>query len=201
MKKLNQSGFIGIIEIAALVVLGGVITFTVYRVFHIKSDVNKSLHNTTESSESAEVDPIKLRQEKDEPKEAVVPDKEDEKQEVEVEKETETETEKETESENKENKTTYIDFVSRSANQSGSNINATGVLESNQTGTCYFKFKKEGYDKVLFTSSITNSKNCTKSIPAHEFPAGGTWQYYVYFQNANESVVAEADALSVNVTP
>ena len=197
MKKLNQSGFIGPLELLAVVFLVGLIGFTAWRVISIRSSVNDSLNNTDNSSESGTLNPIKVNEPKDEPKEVTIPEKEVPKETVAVAQE---ETKPKPKTEEPKKKINYIKFSSRSASQDEDMIDASGVLSSNQSGTCHFKFKKDGQEKVYVTSSITDSKNCSKSIPTASFPVGGQWQFYIWFTSSDGKTQAYADTFSVEIT-
>lgn len=195
MKKLNQKGFLGPIEILAVVLLVGVIGFTAWRVISIRSDVNQSLSNTDTSSESGGLNPIKVN-EAEEAKEVTIPKEEVPKETVAVADE---EKPKPVTEEVKKD-ITYIKFSSRSASQDGDSVDASGMLASPQSGTCHFKFKKDGQEKVYKTASISNSKSCSKSVPVSSFPVSGEWQYYVWFTSSDNKVQAYADILGVEVT-
>ncbi|HEX9595200.1 MAG TPA: hypothetical protein VF996_03680 [Candidatus Saccharimonadales bacterium] len=196
MPKLNQSGFIGVIEIAAIVVLLTVVGFTAWRISGMRADVDRSLNNSDDSSESSTLNPIKVNEPEDEEKEVTIPEKEVPKETVAVAQEEKPKPQ----TEEVKKKINYIKFDSRSASQNGDSIAASGVLASSQSGTCHFKFKKDGQEKVYKTASISNSKTCSKNIPASDFSVSGEWQYYIWFTSSDNKVQAYADILGVEVT-
>lgn len=194
MKKLNDQGFIGLLELGALVLLVALISFTAYRISSINSEVDRSLNNTADGSESTQKQPITLKEES-EAKEVTVPEKEESKDQEPV----TTETAKTTEPETTKPTIKSIKFTTRSASQDGNNVAASGTLESNQSGTCYFKFKQDGQEKVYKTSSISSSKSCTKTFAVSDFPVGGEWVYYVWFVSSDKTVQAYADTLTLSI--
>lgn len=197
MNRLNERGMIGLAELAALVALSAIIGFTVYRVTTIKSQVDNTLTNTADSSESAQKQPIKVSQADEKPKEVTVPEEKEVKDEAPVNTE---ETKPKPPEEDKKKDITYLKFVKGGGDQQGDSVVVSGTLESNQSGTCHFKFKKDGQEKVYKTSSLSNAKTCSKTISVSEFGASGSWQFHLWFTSKDNLVQAYQDVYAIEVT-
>ena len=201
MKKLNMKGVIGVTELGAMAVLIVMVGFVSFRIASVNNEVNESLSNAESSSESLDLEAIKIAEAEEAKKEIDLPDKEEVKEEekpVEVVKEEPKEEPKEEEPVKV--KPTYINFTKGGGSQQGDNVVVSASLESDQTGTCHFKFKKDGYSKVYLSDSISNSKVCDKNVPVAEFEASGDWLFYVWFVSSDKKVEAYQDAYTIEVT-
>lgn len=197
MKKLNQAGFLGPLEILAVVFLVGLIGFTAWRVISIRSNVDNSLRNTNDSSESGALNPIKVNEPKDETKEVTIPEKEVPKETVAV---AEEEVKPKPKPEEVKKKINYVSFNKGGGGQQDDQIHVSGTMGAAFSGTCHFKFKMQGQEKFYVTSTISNSKTCEKYIPASLFPASGTWSFYLWFTSSDGKTQAYQDPYDIEVT-
>lgn len=193
MRKLNQSGFIGLFEVGAIVLLIAVVGFTAYRINSINSEVDRSLNNTADGSESAQKQPITVKQE-DEAKEVTIPKKEEPKDPAPV----ATETVKKTEP--KATDVTKVKFTKGGGEQQGEAVKVSGTMESAQTGTCHFKFKKDGQDKVYVTKQINDSRTCSTEVAVSKFGSSGSWDFHLWFVSSDKSVQAYQDIYPIDIT-
>lgn len=198
LNRLNERGMIGLVELAALVALSAIIGFTVYRVITINSQVDNTLANTAESSQSAQKQPITIAQAEEEPEEVTIPEEKVVKEE-ELVKTGETPAKPQPPEDNIKD-ISYIKFVKGGGDQQGDSVVVSGTLESTQSGTCHFKFRKDGQEKVYQTSTLTSAKTCFKTIPVSDFGASGSWQFHLWFTSQDNLVQAYQDAYTIDVT-
>ena len=196
MKKLTNKGMLGGTEIALIVVLVGIIGFTGWRVMQINQQESERLSAADETREEFSDKDSDLSQiDVTEEKETEAEEKTEEKDTAPVETE-----KKETAPEETKTKPTYIAFNKGGFGQEGSVVNVSASLESAQTGTCHFKFKKDGAEKVYVTSQIENAKPCETSVPVSEFSMSGVWNFSVWFQSSDKTVEAYQDVQEIEIT-
>lgn len=79
----------------------------------------------------------------------------------------------------------------KSFEQSSGTIKATAIINSNETGTCYFGFSSSGTKPVSRTNqSKTDASNqiCSVEIPEVEFTKLGQWNMLISFTKNNAKV-------------
>lgn len=194
----DERGFIGIVEVGLIVLLVGVIGFTGVRVYNAKRSVDAANDAAVEVAEkAAKFDPAKVIKVEEEKETEQVEKTEDE---AEVEKEIEVEVSKPTTTVEEKPKPTNISLTLVEGAQVGENVVVSSQLASNQTGTCNFKFRLEGYEKIYKSVAISNTNMCAISVPVGEFPASGEWSVYTWFVNSNKTVEAYQDTYGISVT-
>lgn len=195
MKRLNSTGFLGLLELAGIGVLVISVAFVSYRIAQVNNNVNDSLSSAERSSEDAAAQEIKLAQLNEaEEKEVDVP-----KQEAPVEEKPVEDKPISTEPTKTETKPTVIKFTKGGGSQQDDSVVVSANLESAQTGTCHFKFRLEGAEKVYLTDMISNSKVCDYSVPVSKFSQSGEWQFSLWFVSTDKTIEAYQSAYGIEV--
>lgn len=201
MKKLDQKGMIGLVEIGVIVLVALVVGFVGYRIGTARSEVSDITANAQNDAGLDEAAQLALKEQEENKEEVEVP-KEEKTEEPVVKEEkpvVEEPIKEEKPVEEVKEKPTYIKFEGVYANQSGDSIAVTARMASAHTGTCYIKFKKDGQEKVLKEKAISSSNNCDTSVAASAFPVAGEWTMYVWFASSDKTVEAYSDTKVVNV--
>ncbi len=206
MKKLDQKGLTGPVEIGLIVLFAVFIGAVAYRIGTARND-GASANQNNQASDDEKSEIALNEEEKDEAKEVDVPAEEEKKKEVSEEPAAEPSKPVETEPVKKEEpkeepvkKTEKVEFVSSSAEQSGDTISATATLESNQTGTCYLKLYRDDQPKIKHSIELNNQKVCETTFETSEIPVAGTWELHVWFASSDGSTEGWGDTKTIEVT-
>lgn len=209
MRKLNQHGIAGPIEIGLIVVALMVVSFVGYRVFTGRDD---TAANSRAESELSDLEGIDENAEALEGEEQVKEEEKTEEEKKEEEKDEPVATEpvkveepevvkeepKEEPKEEEKPKKTYVQMNAVSV-QNGSNMVVEASISSAQTGACYAKFKRDGYEYIIVKDQITESKDCRMTAPVSEFPVDGEWTVKTWFVSGGGTIEGYADLVTVEV--
>lgn len=204
MKKLNQKGAVGPIEIGVLVIVMVVVGALAYRIGSARSD-DSSANVSENSEEQVEKSEVSITENiEDAKKEIDVPKEEKKKEEVVV-KDPEPVVQEPApkpveEPKKTEKKYTYINFTKGGGGQEGDTVSASALLESNQTGKCTVKFYNPPQETIYIESQIKNSRTCQGSANISKFGASGEWQVYTWFESSDGLIQAWNEVYTIDVT-
>ncbi len=207
MKKLDQKGLTGPVEIGLIAVFVLFVGFVAYRIGNARNDSSANNANTAADQDASE---IELKEtEADEAKEVDVPAEEEKQEAVEAEKEevtpepvktTTPEVKKEQPVEEPVKKEKiYVDFTSATAEQVESVVNVRATLESNQSGECWMKLYREDQPKVKDSVTLSNAKVCETTFNVADIPVAGEWELHVWFAGKDGITEGYYSKTSVNI--
>ncbi len=202
MKKLNQRGMTGPVEIGLIVVFVVFVGFVAYRIGSARNDDGRANQSAEDAdNEAAE---IKVNEnEADEAKEVDVPSEEEKKDEVKEDPATEpVKVDKpvvEDQEEPKKKEYTYVGFTSE-VSKDGDTISASATLAEAYTGNCYLKMYRDGEPKVTRTVKLTDGqKTCSATYNTSELSVSGKWELHAWFESAGGTVKGNADVKFIEV--
>lgn len=207
--KLNQKGMIGPVEIGAIILVIAVVGFTGFRIGNARTQVEEITANAQNDEAADEAARLALKEQAEEDAKEIEIPKDESSVEKAVEEPKTTEVPKQTPAETKPVETepvkekkdiTYIEFNKGGAGQSGDTVSASARLESEQTGTCYVKFYKEGHPKVFKEHALSNAKECAATFAISEFEVAGDWDIYIWFVSSDGKVEAHQASYPVDIT-